>query len=732
MASEEVPSGRAGPPFVSVLVSPLPGVAAEEPGPRGGRTNRRTSTPPALLFRRHDRPLPLRPSLARAALCALGVLGAATAPAGVEAQTPDAWNDARVLDLVRQARLERRSTLVDTSFHAYQAQARGYVYFFIDRPDSDERTLVKADQIALEVFWRAPSETQQRIVGLRDEKVLPTNIRYHLDHLTVVQDDFGDRIRLGDGDEVAAVLHPMGPGSSEIYDFLLADSLTLRYGGDGDVVRVYEIRVRPKDPDGPGFIGSVFVDRAAAAIVRMSFTFTPASYVDPYLDYIRISLDNALWMGKYWLPYRQEAELRRELPQLDFLAGSIIRGRFEIGGYEFNPLLPPLLFTGRGVTAVPEAQREAFPFERGLYDDLAQEGLGPRPTLEEVRAQAQQVLMGRALTGLSPFRLHLRSFSDALRYNRAEGLYLGAGLHLRPRADALVRLSAGYAVGRERAYAAVAATTPPDRVVPVFEAYWDEVRDMGLEAGAVPVLRSLGALVAQEDYLDPYFARGIRLALRGPAPGSGPELTLSWERHASASNVLSGDFRAVRPVEDGFVGTVRGRVPFGLPAGGRGAVTGTFGRMGSHPFGTAVAEGSWRLDAPERAWRMRTDVAAGMASLHTPPQMLFLLGGHGTLPGHAFRSFVGRRFWMARVEGTHPLRPPWVGIRAFAALGSTSLAGAQPPAAWHAHGSDGLRASVGAGLSLGWDVLRLDVARGLRDGRWDVIFSVDPRFDPWL
>jgi len=263
----------------------------------------------------------------RATLAALLSLAWWGGPAPLWAQGPENWNDDRAMELVRRTRLLRRSTVVDTAFRSYQAQARGYVYFFIDRPDSDERTLVKADQVALELFWQAPNETWQRIVGLRDEKVLPTNIRYHLDHLTVVQDDFGDRIRLGDGDEVSEVIHPAGPGATRVYDYLLADSLSIRYGGKGDEVRVYELRVRPKDPDRPGFIGSMFVDRSTAAIVRMSFTFTPASYVDPYLDYIRISLDNSLWMGKYWLPYRQEAELRRELPQLDFLAGSIIRGR---------------------------------------------------------------------------------------------------------------------------------------------------------------------------------------------------------------------------------------------------------------------------------------------------------------------------------------------------------------------------------------------------------------------
>ena len=675
----------------------------------------------------------LPPERRRIFLPALAALVAGLSFVPASAQEREAWNDPRVLELVRRARMERHSTLVDSAFRSYQAQARGYVYFFVDRPDSDERTLVKADQIALDVFWKAPSETEQRIVGLRDEKVLPTNIRYHLDHLTVVQDDFGDEIRIGNGDEVSAVLHPMGPGGPAIYDYLLADSLTLRYGAGAEEVRVYEVRVRPKIPDRPAFLGSVFVDRASAAIVRMSFTFTPASYVDPYLDYIRISLDNSLWLGRFWLPYRQELELRRELPQLDFLAGSVIRGRFEIGGYEFNGALPPTAFlSGRGVIAVPKEQREAFPFERGLFDDLEQEGLAPTPSLEEIQAQARQILTDRALSGLSPYRLHLPSFSDALRYNRAEGLFVGGGLHLRPAPEALLRLSAGYSLGRDEPSFALSVTTPPDRVVPVLDVFWDQLRDIGPLPGTAPALGSLGAAFGGEDFLDPYFARGARLTFRGALPGSGPELTLGWESHASATAVLSGDRRAVRPVAEGILGSVAGRVPFSLPRSGGGTLVGTVGRIGDRSFGSLVAQGGWRRDGPGRRWKLRADLAAGAATLRTPPQMLFLMGGQGTLPGYGYRSFVGRRFWMARLEGTHPLRHPWVGIRAFTTLGATQLADASTPAAWAATDSDGVRASVGAGLSLGWDVLRLDLARGLRDGRWELMFSVDSRFHPWM
>ena len=114
------------------------------------------------------------------------------------------WNSPRALAMVGRARAIRQASVTDSSLTSYRARADGYVYFFLDRTDEDEHSLIKADQLALDVYWQAPGLTRQRIVGRRDEKVLPTNINYHLDHLTVVQDDFSDLIRIGDGDEVAA------------------------------------------------------------------------------------------------------------------------------------------------------------------------------------------------------------------------------------------------------------------------------------------------------------------------------------------------------------------------------------------------------------------------------------------------------------------------------------------------------------------------------------------------
>ncbi len=651
------------------------------------------------------------------------------------AQRVERWNDDRVLELVSRAREARRSVSVDSAFQSYKADARGYVYFFIDRPDSDERTLVKADQVALEVYWRAPSTTRQRIVGLRDEKVLPTNIRYHLDHLTVVQDDFGDFIRLGDGDEVGAVLHPVGPASEAHYDFLLSDSLSIIYGGGAEEVRVYEVQVRPKVHSAPGFIGSVYLDRANAAIVRMTFTFTPASYVDPYLDYIRISLDNSLWDGRYWLPYRQEAELRRELPALDFLAGSIIRGRFEIHGYEFNEPLPRTVLTSRRVTAVPEAQRREFPFEQGLFAEIEEEGLAPSPTMEEIREQARRMVSQRYLSGLAPVRLHVASASDVLRYNRAEGLFVGAGVGLRPTGDVIARASGGWAVARGEPSLALSFTGESGRVLPELRAHWNDPRDLGQTPGGSRVVNTLGASLGFQDYLDPYFSRGLSLALTGPGQRS-PVLTMRMERHESGRDEVSErpgiDERPVRSIDEGVLGAIDVEVPIRLPSGGEARLLGTLGRLGPETFGSALASARWTVASMDEEWRVELSGAVGAVSSGAPVQSLFLLGGRETLPGHAYRSLVGNRFWLAGAEATVPLLTPWLSARFFGAVGGTDLdRGRTLPPDWLPR--EGTRASVGLGLSAGWDVLRLDLGRGLGGGGdWELIFSVTPRFRAWL
>ena len=651
----------------------------------------------------------------------------------------DGWNHLRVLRLVERAREQRQSMVVDSSMHSYRAQARGHLYFFMDRAGEDLRSLVKADQVALEVMWQAPNRTRQHIVGSRDQKLLPTNIRYHIDHLTVVQDDFGDNIRMGDGDEVSAVPHPVAPGAEDVYDFLLTDSLTLRFPEGSGEVRVFELRVRPKRLDRPGFVGSLFLDQATGAIVRMNFSFTPASYVDPYVDYIRVSLDNSLWMGLHWLPYRQEVEIRREIPFLDVLAGSVIRGRFEVRDYDFNVDFGPLTFMGGHVTSASPAQRAAFAFEKGLLEDIEEEGLTPSPALADVEAQVREVVEDRYLTGLAPLRFYVASISEGVRYNRAEGLYLGGGTTVRPTPGLRLRGSLGYAFGRDGISAALSAERAnDDRLDPRLSLYWDALRDIGGYPGSTPLENTITSLSGEKDYLDPYFARGAAITLRDGARVAGPSVTLRWEEHRQAENVVSGDpattdYRPVRGIEPGTLTAVEATLPFSLP----GSVTADLelraGRLEARSFASAEVQTRRRFALPGELGSGEISAAAGWLSAEAPAQSLYLLGGRTTLPGHGYRDFVGDRYWLVRGETTVPVYAPWVGIRFIGAVGATYLEGDRTfPERWAPGGSSGVRASLGAGLSIMFDIMRVDLARGLDGGGWEAVFSVSPGLRPWI
>ena len=667
------------------------------------------------------------------------VLATTAASAVAQVSTTAGWNDDDVLRLVRRAQDLRQSDSVDPDFRSYTAEARGYVYFFFDRPDSVDQVLVKADQVALDVWWRAPNHTLQTIVGLRDEKVLPTDIRYHLDHLTIVQDDFGDRIVLGDGDEVSAVVHPVAPGSESHYDFRLSDSLTISYAGGTENVRVYEVSVRPKDFGTPGFVGSVYLDRDRAAIVRMSFSFTPSSYVDPYLDYIRISLDNSLWMQRWWLPYRQEVEIRREMPFFDLLAGSVIRGKYDIRRYEFNVDLPPDAFRGRSVRSRSVAERQAFPFERGLFDDLEESGgLSASPSIDEVETRVREVVEDQVMSGLSPVRLHGARLSDFARYHRAEGVFVGAGVTLQPIRSVRVQATGGYAFGRERGSGTLRISDAGGLRggwTPTLELTLDALGDIGGNPGATLLENTITSAAGARDYLDPYFRRGISLSLRSRSEKAWT-LRMRFESHRQASDVVSDDgdsgFRPVRSIEEGELGAVELGATFALPLAGRAQLTATGGRLGDTDFAALDGDLRWPVEDPRGRWTGEASLKAGAVTSGAPAQMTYLLGGRHTLMGHEYRLFAGQAYWLVRGEVTVPVRPPWLGVRGFAALGSTYLREGTLPPDWSARDSRGLRGTIGLGLSIGWDALRFDVGRAVWGTGWEAMLSVAPEFRAWM
>ena len=231
------------------------------------------------------------------------------APVGrLNAQT---WNDSRTRALVEQATERRARQIADTALASYKAAAHGYLTFLaqVGEGFTEPPKIVKADELALEVYWRAPNLSKQLIAGRRDTLLFPTDINYHRDHLGIVQNNFPSIIRLGDGDEVRDVPHPLSADGLNEYDYAVRDSLQIRLGPR--TLEVYEVRVRPKDDREPRAVGAVYIDRESGEVVRMAFSFTRAALRDKELEDVSVVLENGLIEGRFWLPRRQEIEIRR-------------------------------------------------------------------------------------------------------------------------------------------------------------------------------------------------------------------------------------------------------------------------------------------------------------------------------------------------------------------------------------------------------------------------------------
>jgi len=681
-------------------------------------------------------------------------------PAAPSAPTPAAsqaagWNSPRALELLARARAARQEVQDDGTLQSYQALTEGHIYFFVD-PEEGEQALIRVDQVAVELFWEAPDLVRQRIVGERAETRLPVrDFRYYLDRLTLVQYGFGDEIEVGQGMDVADVPHPLAPPPAgdparEIYDVRIGESVTLQLPGEPEPLRIHELQVRPRDPSRPGVLGSIFLSAADGQLVRLDLTFTPASYVDPRTDRIRVELDYGLWEGRYWLPNRQEIEVRREVPELDFGVGTIIRAVLRVGNYELNVPIPTFVRLAPPVTQAPADQRAAFSFRQGLFEAMERDGVGSVATRvdpRELQAEAMRLLRNQPPSGLSPVRFHFPDLSSVARADRARGVTLGAGASFRLGGVRRLRARGGWSLGRERPVATVDLDG--------FRAgAWDvgvqgrlhESPDLGARPAAPGLVSTAGALFLGEDYLDPYRRSGGWLvASRRLADeagfGSGASVTtltlragvedhrsevLTWSSAPWSAGDAERAFRPIRPIREGTFGAAGARLAHRAEgvgagswwAGGQGSRLELSGEgevlAGREVLGVRVEAGVDLLrQPPDRRGEMRLALAAGTRAGDALPQQERWLGGRGTVAGFPFREQGGDTWVVGGLEVARDLGTPWVRVRAgmdAGWAGSSLLAGGR------------------FGVGLVYDLLRVEGARGLsgEGAEWQLLLSVDP------
>ena len=703
---------------------------------------------PAALLMRHAPAYASRVLFVRLALAATLAFGA------TRSATAQRWDAAQARALAERATSRRAAQVADTTLAGYRAKARGTLEFLGQFGDTAlfPPKIVRSSELAVDVFWSAPNVSRQVVVGMRDTSLVPMDIGFYRDRYGIVQSNFPDRIRLGDGQDVADVLHPLSVAGLAAYQFALGDSLSIAVGTSR--IGVQEILFRPRDPTAPRAVGRAYVDRRTGDIVRLSLTFTRAALLDDRIEALSVTLENALVDGRYWLPRTQELEVQRGGTLFDFPARGIVRGRWSICCYDIDPRVAALAraMPGPELTFRPAPETRVYKFDDSLFTDLHGASTVSSADVARVQEEARRSMSRRALERPPGVAFAAGSVSDLARFDRAEGVAFGAGTTL--------RLGGGWnagGIGRfgldDRRAKAMLFTDLPlllEHHVRIFaeRAY----RDVSDEPEASGVRNSLSAQEFGHDNTDLFDVRGAGVELplgRGGLLGGFAPLTVGsfrWrligeiERQRSLSVVA-------RPVRGSFAPLVRADAVGGAHL----SLVGDGARWQLTDVATVSANGELRLGqfSPDRPGALTTRFArlhlhgefqlvSGKSTVRAEtfasgvafggpalPQQLVYFGGPISGPGYTFDQFAGRAGLSQHVE--------WGRHVSFGSL-PMNQAGSVPAVtqlALYAHAGwiEGATnhhevfPAIGGAAELFSGLLRADVARGLRHGRWT--FGID-------
>jgi hypothetical protein len=633
----------------------------------------------------------------------------------------------------------RLEVQADSALTGYRARAHGFLFFLAQVGEglTEPPRLVKADELQVEVYWQAPDRSKQVILGWRDGTFLPTDINYHRDHLGIVTNNFGNVIRIGEGDEVRDVVHPLSPSGPAAYDYALTDSAAMRSAAG--LVRVYQIQVRPRSFSRPLVVGTLYLDVASAELVRFRFSFTPASYLDRQLEDISVVLENARYENRFWLPYRQEVEIRRRATWLDFPARGIIRGRWEIDSYELNPDFPAQIFSRPSIGGLlrPGGQQG---WEQPLEQAIA--GVAQpvnRQDMEALRGEVERIAGSRVLAGLPSKRLATGSLSDVVHVNRVQGLAFGFGGIVGVEGSRIqLRPSIAYGTSDDRLLGSLVASWSPG-ATQLSIAASRRVTDLSDLPIVAPLVNSLLAQEAGKDYGDYVLLHSLDLGVRqrlggrtSAIAGVAVEESRSLTARASPANgtyrinppLGAGTFRVVR------LGLERSSGGIALHRDLQGRVSLEAGE-GDGEYVRATAEGRWL--ASLGGSELLTRLYLGIGSERLPAYRSFVLGGRGTLVGEPFRGYGGREVGLAHVEWRLDVPVPAVSLGSFASTGrrltvapfiAAGYAGRPlPQLPWDR--SAGIRPVAGLALEWFMRLIRLEIGVGLRDGHVGVTLDIN-------
>ena len=678
-----------------------------------------------------------------------------------------AWNDIHADSLITRAIQLRSNQLADSTLLSYHATAHGFLAFLAQLGEGYiiPPRVVQSEELALSLSWWQPGRSAQQLVGRRDTTLLPADVGYYRDRYAVVLDNLPDRIRLGDGYDVADVPHPLSTDASTRYEYRRGNGFQI--GLAGRQITVDEVEFRPRDQTKPSAVGSVYLDHETGAVVRLSMTFTRAAILDKRIETLVVTLENSLVRDKYWLPHRQEVEVSRTSTWLDIPARGIVRGHWEIAGYEVNEKVPAATLVLPRWSSLSRAELQAYKFEGTVASVLPPEmRLAGDEDVAQARKMAEAAVRASALAQHRSSSAYGRGISDLARFRRTEGLAAGLGFshHWGDAWQSTIRARYGISdreiKGRLTLGRAPALGGPPT-IQAFVERDYRDVATPERSGVANSVLALFGSdfttqvdmMAAGIQYRPSALSRvTLRVAAERDAPlyvraepvvrSFAPTLA-AWNLQGARVELRGGgsSFDASNPL-------TRRLWSFSLGAGAyRGdssyrpkAVRDSLGvgqrNWNVHPIiARFLGEVTFERALPsERLLLFRTNGGATVGK-NVPPQWLVFAGGPYSAPGYAWSSLSGKAIVSQRVEFRQPFPGPPVPLGKYGRapgrivlapyVQATALGGSDHTSSTS---KDGVYPSVGLGALMFFDLLRLDAARDLRNRRWSFGVDIDRGF----
>jgi hypothetical protein len=357
-----------------------------------------------------------------------------------------------------------------------------------------------------------------------------------------------------------------------------------------------------------------------------------------------------------------------------------------------------------------------------------------------VQEEARRLVRAQALSRARQTLPSARSFSEFLQVNRAEGLAIGAGITRRFGAGVDARLSLRYGIADHEPKGAFSLGVERASGLGLRGRVYREYRDAGDEPETSRLRNSLAAQEFGADYTQPFDARGgaVTFSRRPPTGGWRWSIEGAVEDQDSVSALARPASGTYEPVIGALPGRSRRlqlqveRPPVSGPSGfeiraGAQLRVGRFSPEGGQrsdetDFLRFVA--STELGREIGRHRLTIRLTGGFAdgSDALPEQELLRAGGPVSAPGYAFHQFAGDRIGTTRIEWHTPVpfvsfplgrwgkTPPRATLVPFVGAVAISPVRGSP-------GPHGAYPYAGLGTLVFFDLLRFDVARGLRDGR---------------